>query len=379
MTCVFAATTGLVQNDLKRVIAYSTASQLGYMVFACGLSQYALGIFHLMNHAFFKALLFLSAGCVIHALGDEQDMRRMGGVVRLLPLTYAMMVVGSLALVGIPFLTGFYSKDVILEVAASTYTLPGRVSWLFGSLVVCLTATYSFRLLLMTFLTPSASGQSTLRHVHEAPPLLALPLVPLALGSVGVGYVAKEMMIGLGTPFWSQALVVLPDHVHGMEAEMLPQSLKLLPLGAILLGALVAWGTQCLWPRGAVALAQSAWGRGLLLFFSGRWFVDRVYSAVISMPLLRFGYETSFKALDKGVLEMLGPWGIVGTLRGVTEALSALQNGRLSHYALVMLLTLTMALSLLSLWPLLETSPQGALLLVCVGGFLWLRLGARSA
>jgi NADH-ubiquinone oxidoreductase chain 5 len=133
MTAFFAATTGLLQNDLKRVIAYSTCSQLGYMIFACGISQYAVGVFHLMNHAFFKALLFLSAGSVIHALGDEQDMRKMGGLVKLLPFTYSMMVLGSLALVGFPYLTGFYSKDVILEVAYAKYTLSGNFAYWLGT------------------------------------------------------------------------------------------------------------------------------------------------------------------------------------------------------------------------------------------------------
>ena len=142
-TAFFAGTVGLVQNDLKRVIAYSTCSQLGYMVFACGLSAYAVGVFHLANHALFKALLFLSAGSVIHAMGDEQDMRRMGGLVRILPLTYAMMVIGSVALMGFPFLTGFYSKDVILEVAYAQYSVPGHVAYARGAAAAFCTAFYA--------------------------------------------------------------------------------------------------------------------------------------------------------------------------------------------------------------------------------------------
>merc|ERR1711871_348739 len=152
MTAFFAATTGLLQNDLKKVIAYSTCSQLGYMVFAVGLSQYSISMFHLMNHAYFKALLFLSAGSVIHALSDEQDMRRMGGLVRLLPYTYVMMMIGSLALMGFPFLTGFYSKDVILEIAYAKYTLSGHFAHWLGTLAAFFTAFYSMRLLYLTFL-----------------------------------------------------------------------------------------------------------------------------------------------------------------------------------------------------------------------------------
>ena len=152
-TAFFAATVGLLQNDLKRVIAYSTCSQLGYMVFACGLSNYSVGVFHLVNHAFFKALLFLGAGSIIHAVADEQDMRKMGGLKKLVPFTYSVMVIGSLALIGFPFLTGFYSKDVILEVAYGKYTLEGHFSYILGSLGAFFTAFYSTRLVYLTFLS----------------------------------------------------------------------------------------------------------------------------------------------------------------------------------------------------------------------------------
>jgi len=169
LTAFFAATTGVVQNDLKRVIAYSTCSQLGYMVFACGISQYAVGVFHLMNHAFFKALLFLSAGAVIHALADEQDMRKMGGTIKVLPFTYSMMFIGSLALIGFPFLTGFYSKDVILEVAYAKYTVAGTFTYWLGAVSALFTSYYSFRLLFLTFIGPVNSLKDSLKHVHDAP------------------------------------------------------------------------------------------------------------------------------------------------------------------------------------------------------------------
>src|SRR5690349_2368272 len=151
MTCFFAATTGVAQNDLKRVIAYSTASQLGYMVFACGISQYTVGIFHLMNHAFFKALLFLSAGSVIHALSDEQDMRKMGGLVQLLPFTYVMMVLGFLSLMGFPFFSGYYSKDPILEVSALVYSVPSLMAYFFAGFTSFFGGFYSFRVLSLVF------------------------------------------------------------------------------------------------------------------------------------------------------------------------------------------------------------------------------------
>jgi NADH-ubiquinone oxidoreductase chain 5 len=151
LTAFFAATTGLFQNDLKKVIAYSTCSQLGYMIFACGLSNYNVSFFHLINHAYFKALLFLSAGSVIHALNDEQDMRKMGGLIKILPYTYIMILIGSLSLMGFPFLTGFYSKDVILELAYSKYTIMGSFSYYLGLVSAFFTAFYSFRVLYLTF------------------------------------------------------------------------------------------------------------------------------------------------------------------------------------------------------------------------------------
>lgn len=191
MTSFLAATTGILQNDLKRVIAYSTCSQLGYMIFACGISNYSVSVFHLMNHAFFKALLFLSAGSVIHAMSDEQDMRKMGGLASSFPLTYAMMLMGSLSLIGFPFPTGFYSKDVILELAYTKYTISGNFAFWLGSVSVLFTSYYSFRLLFLTFLVPTNSFGGDRLRCHDAPIPMAIPSILLALGSLFVGYLAK--------------------------------------------------------------------------------------------------------------------------------------------------------------------------------------------
>jgi len=201
MTAFLAATTGLLQNDLKRVIAYSTCSQLGYMVFAAGLSSYSVSIFHLSNHAFFKALLFLGAGAVIHAMGDEQDMRKMGGLVKILPFTYSAMVIGSLALMGFPFLTGFYSKDLILELAYGSFTVEGRFVHTLGSLAAFFTAYYSARLLSLTFLRQPNGARYFYEHVHEAPLAMGIPLFLLSFGSIFIGYISRDMFVGLGTDF----------------------------------------------------------------------------------------------------------------------------------------------------------------------------------
>jgi len=201
MTAFFAATTALVQNDLKRVIAYSTCSQLGYMVFACGTSNYNVGVFHLANHAFFKALLFLTAGAIIHALADEQDMRKMGGLVKVLPYSYSLIMIGSLSLAGFPFLTGFYSKDAILEMAYGTFSVTGHFAHWLGTGAAFLTAFYSIRLIYLTFLNKTNSFRVSIENSHDMPKVMGYPLVPLIFGSIFVGYLLKDMIIGAGTTF----------------------------------------------------------------------------------------------------------------------------------------------------------------------------------
>lgn len=200
-TAFMAATSGLLQNDIKKVIAYSTCSQLGYMVFACGLSQYALSLFHLTNHAFFKALLFLSAGAVIHAIANEQDLRRFGGLLNLLPYTYAMFVIGSLALMGFPFLTGFFSKDIILEVAAGATSIDYSYAYTLGLVTALFTSFYSFRLLYLTFYGAARSQRVYMPGAHELSSLMAIPLAVLSIGSIFFGYLARDLFIGFGTEF----------------------------------------------------------------------------------------------------------------------------------------------------------------------------------
>jgi len=200
-TAFFAATTGLLQNDLKKVIAYSTCSQLGYMAFACGLSKYHVSFFHLANHAFFKALLFLGAGSVIHAVADEQDMRRMGGLRQIVPFTFSVMFIGSFALMGFPFLTGFYSKDVILETAFASSTNASTFAYILGTCAAFLTAFYSMRLSFLTFLSPPNGSKSVILGGHESPISMMLPLLILSFPSIFIGYLSRDLFIGLGTNY----------------------------------------------------------------------------------------------------------------------------------------------------------------------------------
>ena len=244
-TSFFAATTGLFQNDIKRVIAYSTCSQLGYMVFACGLSCYEVGVFHLSNHAFFKALLFLGAGSVIHAVADEQDMRKLGGLKNILPFSYAAILIGSLALVGCPFLTGFFSKDTILEVAYAKYTEWGHFSYFFGTISVFFTSFYSIRLLFLVFLSEPVGNKVVLLTAHESSWRIGFPLFFLSLFSIVIGFLTRDLFVGFGTDFWGSSIFVLPSSYLLLDIEFIDLFYKLLPLIISISGGVFAYFLYC--------------------------------------------------------------------------------------------------------------------------------------
>ena len=350
MTAFFAATTGLVQNDLKRVIAYSTCSQLGYMAFACGLSNYSVGIFHLMNHGFFKALLFLSAGAVIHAVADEQDMRRMGGLAKLIPFTYCMMVIGSLALMGFPFLTGFYSKDVIIEVAYAKYSLSGHFAHWFGCMAAFFTAFYSFRLVYLTFISKPLGPKHVIEHAHEVSLAMGLPLIVLSFGSIFLGYLTKDMVIGLGTDFWQNAVFVLPKNNLFIESEFIPTSIKLIPTILSFTGAALALIINHFYNKELYMFVTSNVGLVLYAFLNKKWYFDKLYNEYINKKFLSFGYFVSFKGIDKGLVEMFGPYGFASTFTSFGKRASKLQTGFIYHYAFVMLLGIISLITLLTLW-----------------------------
>jgi NADH-ubiquinone oxidoreductase chain 5 len=221
LTAFFAASTGLFQNDVKKVIAYSTCSQLGYMIFACGLSAYDVAFFHLYNHAFFKALLFLGSGSIIHAVYNEQDMRKLGGLRTLLPFTYSAILIGSLALIGFPFLTGFYSKDLILEVAFAKQTNFSFFCYFLGSISAFCTAFYSTRLLFMVFLTEPNGNKQIILTAHESSFRIGFPLFILALLSISIGYLSKDFFVGLGTSFWGNSIFILPNTYIKTDSEFI--------------------------------------------------------------------------------------------------------------------------------------------------------------
>lgn len=337
MTAFFAGTVGLVQNDLKRVIAYSTCSQLGYMMFACGLSSYEVGVFHLANHARFKALLFLSAGSVIHARGDDQDIRRMGGLVRILPRTYAMMFIGSVALMGVPFRTGFYSKDVILEVAYGSYTWYGHVAHWLGTGAAFCTGFYSIRLLYYTFLAEAAGHRKVYEGAHDAPRRMGIPLRVLSVGSVRVGWLTKDRMIGLGTPFWGQALYTHVDGRVRIDAELISSQIKLIPVMFSLGG-----GGRARVRYSSYENAKKVYDRKVTrrksryVYLSKKWFFDKVYTEWVVVPVRHHAYHTTYKGVDRGVIERRGPYGLTQALYRRGTMLGKRQSGEVYHYTRVM-------------------------------------------
>jgi NADH-ubiquinone oxidoreductase chain 5 len=355
MTAFFAASTGLVQNDLKRVIAYSTCSQLGYMAFACGLSNYQVGIFHLMNHGFFKALLFMSAGAVIHAIADEQDMRRMGGLVQLIPFTYCMMLIGSLALMGFPFLTGFYSKDVIIEVAYAKYTVSGHFAHWFGCMSAFFTAFYSFRLVYLTFLARPNGQKHTISGAHEVPLTMGIPLIVLSFGSIFWGFLSKDMIVGLGTDFWQHSIFVLPQNSLLIESEFIPSYVKLVPTFLSFAGAILAIVLNHYYSGLLYNATLSPVGLKLWAFLNKKWYFDKIYNELLNKPLMSFGYFVSFRGIDKGIVEMLGPHGAVSTFTSLMKKISKLQTGFIYHYAFIMLVGIILLLTTTSLWAGLQT------------------------
>ena len=377
-TAFFAATCGLVQNDLKRIIAFSTISQLGYMVMAVGLSQYNVALMHVINHAFFKALLFLGAGAVIHSFADQQDVRKMGGLISFLPFTYTAIFVGSLSLLATPWLTGFYSKDLIIELAYAQYNFSGSYAFILGSLTAGLTAFYSFRLISLVFLTVPNGPKSAYLHSHEASIAVIIPLFVLALFSIFFGYVFSDLFIGVGTDFFGNAIFIHPKNISIIEAEFsLPLIIKLLPAILSLFGASLAIflyhnknGAQFIVELTETSYATAisniplhlpvsddrvgddtagrqvgrhswvkATGRKLYTFLNGKYFFDIIYNHFIITNGLNIGYTIS-RVLDRGVIELIGPHGLSKTLTNTGLNISKLDTGVITTYSLYIIIAL---------------------------------------
>lgn len=355
-TAFFAATCGLVQNDLKRIIAFSTISQLGYMVMAIGLSQYNVALFHMVNHAFFKSLLFLTAGAVIHSFADEQDIRKMGGLIQFLPFTYTCMLVGSLSLLATPWLTGFYSKDLIIELAYGHYSFSGTYAYILGSITAGLTAFYSFRLISLVFLTVPNGIKTVYLHSHEANLQVIIPLFILALFSIFFGFVFSDLFVGVGSDFFGNSIYINPNNISIIEAEFtLPIYIKLLPAILSLLGATIAVLFYHKNPLFIISLTESTLGRHIYTFLNGKYYFDVIYNHYIIEAGLKAGYTIS-KVLDRGVIELVGPYGLSSALNKSAMNISKLDTGVLTTYSLYMIVALISLIFLVFAPILIDTS-----------------------
>ena len=333
-TAFFAGTCGLLANDLKRIIAFSTISQLGYMMMAIGLSQYNVALMHTVNHAFFKALLFLGAGAVIHSFQDQQDVRRMGGLINFLPFTYSAMLAGSLSLLATPFLTGFYSKDLILELAYGQYSFSGIYAYTLGSITAGITAFYSFRLISLVFLGTANGPKLSYLNSHESNLPVIIPLFILALFSIFFGYVASDLFVGVGSDFFGNSLFIRPDNNPLIEAEFsLSPIVKLVPAILSLFGATLALYLYHVQPRFLNSLVNNSLGRKLYGFLNGKYYFDVVYNHYIVQNGLKLGYSIS-KNIDRGAIELIGPYGLTNKITGTGLNIAKLDTGVITTYSL---------------------------------------------
>ena len=347
MTAIFAATIGLTQFDIKRVIAYSTCSQLGYMFFAAGVSAYPASMFHLTTHAFFKALLFLGAGSVIHAMSDEQDMRKMGGIWKKIPITYALMWVGSLALAGIPFFAGYYSKDLILEAAWAASSNSGYFAFWLGCLAAFLTAFYSWRVLLLTFHGEFNSSKEVLDHVHESPIVMLIPLFVLALGAIFSGWYFYNDFVGYNwKEFWGNSIFISEKHKAFKLAHYVPLWVKYLPIFLAILGILCAYLFYVLNPNLPKILSKKF--SPIYNLFFNKWYFDELYDYLFVKSFIKFG-NYFWKKGDEGTIDRFGPNGISNLVKNISSKSIIIQSGYIYHYAFAMLIGLVVLITWLLL------------------------------
>ena len=344
ITTVFSSLIGLFQQDIKKVIAYSTMSQLGMMVIAIGLSSYNIALFHLVNHAFYKGLLFLGAGAVIHAVADNQDFRKYGGLRPFLPLTYSVMLIASLSLIAFPFMTGFYSKDLILESAFGQFYFSSTVVYFIATIGAMFTTLYSVKVLYLTFLT-NPNGPIVNYNVghaaHEGDIFMTLPLIILAIFSIFFGYISKDIFIGLGSGFFvDNSIFIHPIREIMLNTEFaVPTLFKMLPLIFTVSLSILAIILSEFMPKYLINFKFSKLGYSIFSFFNQRFFIELLYNKYITGLVLKLGGQTT-KVLDKGSVELLGPFGLEKGLLSLSKSISTLDTGVITSYALYILIGL---------------------------------------
>ena len=364
ITTVFSSLIGLFQQDIKKVIAYSTMSQLGMMVIAIGLSSYNVAIFHLVNHAFYKGLLFLGAGAVIHAVADNQDFRKYGGLKSFLPLTYSVMLIASLSLVAFPFMTGFYSKDFIIESAYGQFCFSSTVVYFISTIGAMFTTLYSVKVLYLTFLTNPNGPLVNYKHAHEGDIFMSMPLIILAIFSIFFGYITKDIFIGLGSNFFSDnSLFIHPSHEIMLDTEFaVPTIFKILPLIFTVSLSLLSIIFSEFMPKALISFKSSRFGYNVYSFFNQRFLVELFYNRYITDLVLKLGGQTT-KVIDKGSIELVGPFGLEKGLVALSRSIANLDTGVITSYALYILVGLTFYM----LIPYLYAIDNNLLLIVIFG------------
>ena len=343
VTAIFAASVALVQNDIKKIVAYSTCSQLGYMFFAAGIGAYHVAMFHLFTHAFFKALLFLGAGSVIHAFKDEQDIRNMGGIGKKLPYTYAFMLIGTLALTGFPFLSGFYSKDAIIEFAYLANTPLGNYAASVGILTALLTSIYSWRLFFKVFHGPYNNKKILINETHESPIVMLLPLVFLSIGAIFSGYIFKNIFIGhYSIDFWKASIFFLNKISH----SSIPLWFLLTTPVIVLISIPISFYLYILNPK--ILDDFKLTNMPLYNFLLNKWYIDEFYEKIFVNPAKKIG-SFFWKKGDIGIIDKFGPDGISKLVKNLSNKTGRLQTGFIYDYAFVMLLGLSILLTYLIL------------------------------
>ena len=342
ITTLISSLIGLFQQDIKKVIAYSTMSQLGMMVLAIGLSSYNVALFHLVNHAFYKGLLFLGAGSIIHAMSDNQDFRKYGGLKSFLPLTYSVMLIASLSLIAFPFMTGFYSKDFILESAYGQFYFSSTVVYFISTIAAIFTTLYSAKVLYLTFLTNPNGSITDYKNTHESDIFMSVPLIILAVLSIFFGYIFKDMFIGLGSNlFTDNSLFIHPSHEIMLNTEFaVPTLFKILPLVFTVTGTIVFITTCEILPKYLIDFKLSRTGYNMFSFFNQRFFIELFYNRYVTDLVLKLGGQTT-KVIDKGSIELVGPFGLEKGLTDLSKNISSLDTGVITSYALYILVGLT--------------------------------------
>ena len=343
ITAIFAASVALVQNDIKKIVAYSTCSQLGYMFFAAGVGAYHVAMFHLFTHAFFKALLFLGSGSVIHAFKDEQDIRNMGGVRKKLPYTYVFMLIGTLALTGFPFLSGFYSKDAIIEFAYLRNSSLGNYAATIGIFTAFLTSIYSWRLFFKTFHGPYNNSKITINETHESPFVMLGPLLFLAVGAIFSGYFFKEMIFGHhSNAFWQSSVFFLNEIKHD------PIPLWFLILTPVLVVISIPISYYYFISNTKILEEFKNTNSPLYSFLLNKWYIDELYDLLFVKPAKKIG-SFFWKKGDLGFIDRFGPDGISKLIKKLSDKAGIFQTGFIYDYAFVMLIGLSILLTYLIL------------------------------